>query len=218
MTNDASGSQQESELIQCEGHSETVQDGCSLVAVAWCAQGDGQARSLAFSAAAAGRALEGAQSLRWSDGSAGFSSVRTLYAGRSGACGNGICEVLPFAFAALQEPCLPPHHPLQTILIFMMCSEHCCTDGQHCFCPPYPEPISSAGQARRSAWHCSCQEVWVLMRSMKKGPRQKEGAQPRRSLTMHSIWRAGWRKDSCWSAEWHMPTGLPNSTCCVPLH
>ena len=53
-----------------------------------------QARSLAFSAAAARRALDTVQTLRWMDASAGFSSIRATYAGRTGVCGNGLCEVL----------------------------------------------------------------------------------------------------------------------------
>ena len=57
-------------------------------------QGSAQVRSLAFSAAAARRALDGMQSLRWAESSPGFSSVRATYAGRTGVCGNGLCEVL----------------------------------------------------------------------------------------------------------------------------
>ena len=48
-----------------------------------------------FSAASARRALGGLESLRWTGDSAGFSNVRTVYAGRTGICGNGLCEVRP---------------------------------------------------------------------------------------------------------------------------
>ena len=52
-------------------------------------------RMESFSAASAKRALGGLESLRWTGDSAGFSNVRTLYAGRTGICGNGLCEVRP---------------------------------------------------------------------------------------------------------------------------
>lgn len=68
-------------------------------------QGSAHVRSLAFTAAAARRALDGMQSLRWVDSSPGFSSVRTTYAGRTGVCGNGLCEVLPLPNLC----CIFPH-------------------------------------------------------------------------------------------------------------
>ena len=48
-----------------------------------------------FSTASAKKALGSLESLRWMGDSAGFSDVRTLYAGRTGICGNGLCEVRP---------------------------------------------------------------------------------------------------------------------------
>lgn len=57
-------------------------------------QAPGQARSLSFTAAAARRALDNVGALRWTDDQPGFSTVHTTYAGRTGMCGNGLCEVL----------------------------------------------------------------------------------------------------------------------------
>lgn len=48
-----------------------------------------------FSAASAMRALGGLQSLRWTGDAPGFSNVRALYVGRTGVCGNALCEVRP---------------------------------------------------------------------------------------------------------------------------
>jgi len=53
----------------------------------------GQARMESFSAAFARRALGSLQSLRWTGESSGFSNMRMRYAGRTGVCGNGLCEV-----------------------------------------------------------------------------------------------------------------------------
>ena len=49
-----------------------------------------------FSTASARRALGSLQAVRWTGDSAGFSNVRMMYAGRTGVCGNGLCEVCPF--------------------------------------------------------------------------------------------------------------------------
>ena len=68
------------------------------------AQALGQARSLAFSAAAARRALDALGALRWADDQPGFSTLRTAYAGRTGVCGNGLCEargLLPFCLSCV---------------------------------------------------------------------------------------------------------------------
>ena len=56
-------------------------------------QAAGQARMETFSAASARRALGGLQSVRWTGDAQGFSDVRVRYAGRTGVCGNGLCEV-----------------------------------------------------------------------------------------------------------------------------
>lgn len=58
----------------------------------WGQAGD-QVRSLPFSAATAHRVLDSMQTLRWVDAGPGFSVLRTIYAGRTGVCGNGVCEV-----------------------------------------------------------------------------------------------------------------------------
>ena len=48
-----------------------------------------------FSTSSARRALGSLQAVRWTGDSAGFSNVRMMYAGRTGVCGNGLCEVCP---------------------------------------------------------------------------------------------------------------------------
>ena len=73
-----------------------------------------QARMESFSAASARRALGGLETLRWTGDSAGFSNVRTVYAGRTGICGNGLCEVRPGGHAKPKcsvyfEFCCEPH-------------------------------------------------------------------------------------------------------------
>jgi len=45
-----------------------------------------------FSAAAAQRAVAGATGYRWVDASLGATAVTVAYAGRTGVCGNGLCE------------------------------------------------------------------------------------------------------------------------------
>lgn len=81
-------------------------------------QAPGQARSLALSAAAARRALDGLGALRWADGQPGFSTLKVAYAGRTGACGNGLCEAralvlpCPFVFTEVSTvvfTCTPLH-------------------------------------------------------------------------------------------------------------
>jgi hypothetical protein len=66
-----------------------------------CPQADDQARSLAFSAASVRRALDGMGTVRWSDSQPGFSTVHALYAGRTGVCGNGLCEARSLSKSSL---------------------------------------------------------------------------------------------------------------------
>ena len=53
----------------------------------------GQARMDSFTAASAKRALGSLQSVRWTSDAPGFSNVHVHYVGRTGVCGNGLCEV-----------------------------------------------------------------------------------------------------------------------------
>ena len=56
-------------------------------------QAAGQARMDSFTTASAKRALGSLQSVRWTSDAPGFSNVRMHYAGRTGVCGNALCEV-----------------------------------------------------------------------------------------------------------------------------
>lgn len=68
-------------------------------------QAAAQARMDSFSAASARRALGSLQAVRWTGDAPGFSNVRVRFAGRTGVCGNGLCEVrLPKASATWTVP------------------------------------------------------------------------------------------------------------------
>ncbi|BDA45042.1 probable disintegrin and metalloproteinase with thrombospondin motifs at N-terminal half [Coccomyxa sp. Obi] len=102
--------------------------------------GTEQVRSLAFSAAAARHALDGMQSLRWMESSPGFSSVRTTYAGRTGICGNGLCEVGERTAVGLQNGTCPQDCPIA-----------------HMACPSSPAGQCSAkGRCYSNTGLCDC--------------------------------------------------------------
>ena len=56
-----------------------------------------------FTAASAKRALGSLQSVRWTSDAPGFSNVHVHYAGRTGVCSNGLCEV------SCYKDCSCPH-------------------------------------------------------------------------------------------------------------